>query len=120
MRPPGVATPRPGGPIELSTRIPVPPPCYALHFMAARKPNDRPVIFGHEVLSLLAARGGHALVEELRTDAARVFGPHAIFANCRGDSFGFDDLLAFLESAGKLSRAEGTVALGPVPACSGH
>ncbi len=80
----------------------------------------RTPILGHEVLSLLAARGGRATVEELRDEAAHVFGTNAVFGNCHGDSFGFDGLLAFLESAGKLSREGEVVSLGRVPACSGH
>jgi len=59
-------------------------------------------------------------VEELRTESDRVFGPEALFGNCHGDSFGFDGLLAFLESAGKLARHGDVVSLGRVPACSGH
>jgi probable metal-binding protein len=88
--------------------------------MDALERNDRPVIFGHEVLSLLAARGGRMPEAELRAETVRVFGPDAVFGNCHGDAFGFDGLLVFLESAGKLSRSEGTVALGRVPSCSGH
>lgn len=88
--------------------------------MDALHPNDRPVILGHEVLSLLAARGGRMSEADLRAETGRVFGPDAVFGNCHGDAFGFDGLLAFLESAGKLSRSAGTVALGRVPACSGH
>jgi probable metal-binding protein len=80
----------------------------------------RTVILGHEVLSLLAARGGRATVDELRAETARAFGPNALFGNCHGDSFGFDGLLAFLESAGKLAREGEIVSLGRVPACSGH
>jgi probable metal-binding protein len=80
----------------------------------------RTVILGHEVLSLLAARGGRATVEDLRSETSRVFGPDALFGNCHGDSFGFDGLLAFLESAGKLSREGEIVSLGRVPSCSGH
>ena len=78
------------------------------------------VILGHEVLSLLAARGGQATVEDLRAETARVFGTDALFGNCHGDSFGFDGLLAFLESAGKLARQGEIVSLGRVPSCSGH
>ncbi|HQR68471.1 MAG TPA: DUF2492 family protein [Thermoanaerobaculia bacterium] len=88
--------------------------------MDALERNDRPVIFGHEVLSLLAARGGRLAEAELRAETVRVFGPDAVFGNCHGDAFGFDGLLVFLESVGKLSRSGDVVALGRVPACSGH
>lgn len=77
-------------------------------------------ILGHEVLSLLAARGGRARVEDLRAETARVFGSDALFGNCHGELFGFDGLLAFLESAGKLARQGDVISLGRVPACSGH
>lgn len=88
--------------------------------MSLPRTTDRPVILGHEVLSLLAAGGGRMAEEDLRTEVERAFGPDAVFGNCHGASFGFDGLLAFLESAGKLSRSGGIVALGRVPACSGH
>jgi probable metal-binding protein len=88
--------------------------------MSSPAPAERPFIFGHEVLSLLAARGGRMTEDELRSETARTFGPDAVFGNCHGDLFGFDGLLAFLESAGKLSRSGGAVSLGRVPACSGH
>jgi probable metal-binding protein len=82
--------------------------------------SSETVILGHEVLSILAARGGRATVDELRNETERVFGPDALFGNCHGDSFGFDGLLAFLESAGKLARQGEIVSLGRVPSCSGH
>ena len=85
-----------------------------------RQPAETPFVFGHEVLSLLTARGGRASVEELRAESARAFGPDALFGNCHGDRFGFDGLLDFLESAGKLSRSGEVVSLGRVPGCSGH
>lgn len=88
--------------------------------MQLKAEPSRSVILGHEVLSLLAARGGRAAVEELRDEAARVFGPDALFGNCHGDTFGFDGLLAFLESAGKLAREGEVLSLGRVPGCSGH
>jgi probable metal-binding protein len=80
----------------------------------------RTVILGHEVLSLLVARGGRATVDDLRAETSRVFGPDALFGNCHGDSFGFDGLLDFLEAAGKLAREGEIVSLGRVPSCSGH
>jgi probable metal-binding protein len=88
--------------------------------MQTKAEQPRNVILGHEVLSLLAARGGRAAVGDLRAEASRVFGSDALFGNCHGDSFGFDGLLDFLESAGKLSREGDAVSLGRVPSCSGH
>lgn len=77
-------------------------------------------VFGHEVLNLLVDRGGRLPVEELRRAAAEAFGADALYGNCHGDRFGFDGLLEFLASAGKLSRDGEDVALGRVPGCSGH
>ncbi len=88
--------------------------------MSSPERTSRPFIFGHEVLSILAAGGGRMDIEELRAQTARSFGEEAVFGNCHGETFGFDGLLDFLESVGKLSRQGETVALGRVPACSGH
>ena len=79
-----------------------------------------PVIPGHDVLAILAAGGGRATFLELRLAAAAAFGPGAGYGNCHGDLFDFDGLLAFLESKGKLARHGDDLALGSVPACSGH
>jgi len=85
------------------------------------EPNAEGVVPGHDVLSLLAARGGRCTVEELRSAAAAAFGEGAVFGNCHGDRFDFESLLAFLEAKGKLALlGEDQLVLGAVPACSGH
>ncbi|MGA7992854.1 MAG: DUF2492 family protein [Thermoanaerobaculia bacterium] len=78
------------------------------------------MIPGHDVLSLIAARGGRCTVIELKVAVARAFGPAPVFGNCHGDAFDFEQLLAFLESKGKIARTGDAVQLGNVPACSGH
>ena len=77
-------------------------------------------VFGHELISLLSRMGGRATVETLRAAAHRAFGPEAVYGNCHGDRFTFDDVLAFLESRGKLARVGDELSAGPVPACDGH
>jgi probable metal-binding protein len=78
------------------------------------------VVHGHDVLSLVAERGGRCTVFELRAAAAHAFGPKAVFGNCHGHLFDFDGLVEFLEGKGKLARAGEMLSLGPVPPCSGH
>jgi probable metal-binding protein len=75
---------------------------------------------GHDVLSLIAARGGRCSVAELEAAAARSFGADAVFGNCHGDRFDFAQLLAFFARKGKIARTGGEVLLGDIPACSGH
>jgi len=77
-------------------------------------------VFGHELISLLSRMGGRATVETLRAAAHRAFGPEAVYGNCHGDRFTFDDVLAFLESRGKIARAGDELSAGPAPACDGH
>lgn len=77
-------------------------------------------VYGHEVLSLLAQRGGRLPVAELKGLAAGVFGADALYGNCHGDRFDFEGLLEFLASVGKLALQGEHVALGHVPGCSGH
>ena len=52
--------------------------------------------------------------------AAGAFGADAVYANCHGDRFSFDEVLAFLASKGKLERRGDGASLGTAPACSGH
>jgi len=82
--------------------------------------RSTPAVPGHDVLALLAGLGGRATVAELRHAVATAFGPEAVFGNCHGDLFDFDGLLSFLEWKGKLARRGDDLALGQVPACSGH
>jgi probable metal-binding protein len=77
-------------------------------------------VMGHEVLRLVAEAGGRCSVETLRCLTAARFGDEAVFGNCHGDVFAFEELLEFLESKGKLGMRAGEVWLGRVPACSGH
>ena len=77
-------------------------------------------VFGHEILGILADRGGRLPVAELRSAASAAFGEQAVYGNCHGDRFDFEGLLAFLSSAGKLSLDGEHASLGRVPGCSGH
>ncbi len=77
-------------------------------------------VLGHELMSLLARMGGTTTVEGLRREAGSAFGRDAVFGNCRGDRFTFDEVLSFLASRGKLSLRGDDVFLGSVPACEGH
>lgn len=82
--------------------------------------DERAPVFGHDLLSVLQQMGGKASVEALRKAAAGTFGADAVYANCHGDRFSFDEVLAFLASKGKLERRGEHVFLGGVPGCSGH
>lgn len=77
-------------------------------------------VFGHEILGILADRGGRLPVAELKSAAGAAFGEEAVYGNCHGDRFDFEGLLAFLAAAGKLSLDGEHASLGRVPGCSGH
>jgi probable metal-binding protein len=77
-------------------------------------------VFGHEILGILADRGGRLPVAELKSAARAAFGEEAVYGNCHGDRFDFEGLLAFLSAAGKLSLDGEHASLGRVPGCSGH
>lgn len=77
-------------------------------------------VFGHEVLGILADRGGRLPVADLKRAAAEAFGDEALYGNCHGGRFDFDGLLGFLASKGKLTLEGGVASLGSVPGCSGH
>jgi probable metal-binding protein len=82
--------------------------------------DQRAPVFGHDLLSLLQKMGGSVRVEDLRNAAAGAFGEDAVYGNCHGDRFSFDEVLAFLASKGKLEHRGDEVVLGSAPACSGH
>ena len=82
--------------------------------------DERAPVFGHELLSLLQQMAGKASVEAFRNAAAGAFGADAVYANCHGDRFSFDEVVAFLASKGKLERRGDHVVLGSVPGCSDH
>jgi probable metal-binding protein len=88
--------------------------------MSTPQPVPAAVIAGHDVLALVAARGGRCSVAELKVAVERSFGAEAVFGNCHGDLFDFGQLLSFFERKGKIARAGDEVSLGAVPACSGH
>jgi probable metal-binding protein len=74
-------------------------------------------IYGHEVLGIVGSRSTPWPVDELRTAVASKFGTDAVFQNCHGSRFDFDELIGFLSSKGKLSLLNGKVSLGTAPAC---
>jgi probable metal-binding protein len=78
------------------------------------------VVLGHEVLSIVARAGGRCATEDLRALSAARFGEDAVYGNCHGELFSFDDLLEFFAQKGKLVVSAGVVSLGGVPGCSGH
>lgn len=79
--------------------------------------TGREPVYGHELISLVVEMGGTLSVDALREAAAGRFGAEAIFANCAGHLFSFEQALAFLASKGKLEIREGTVRAGHVPGC---
>jgi probable metal-binding protein len=82
--------------------------------------DERAPVFGHDLLSILQQMGGKASVEALRNAAYGAFGADAVYANCHGGRFSFDEVLAFLASKGKLECRGDHVFLGSDPGCSGH
>ena len=82
--------------------------------------TDREPVYGHELISLVVEMGGTTTVEALREAAEGRFGQNAVYGNCAGNLFSFEEVLSFLASKGKLELRSGTVTAGTVPACGGH
>lgn len=74
-------------------------------------------LYGHDLLSLLAEKGGACRLEELRLASIQAHGAEAEYCNCGGDSFDFDGVMAFLSRKGKVQLVDGFVTLGVVSAC---
>lgn len=79
-----------------------------------------PVFYGHEVLSVLSVLGGETDLSTLRRAVFEQLGEGAVFCNCAGDRFDFDELIGFLAAKRKLAVQGDRVSLGPVPGCGGH
>lgn len=77
-------------------------------------------IYGHEVLNLLMEFGGSTTVETLRNAAAETFGPEAVYCNCHGGRFDFDQLMEFFSSRGKVETDGWCVCLTYSQPCGGH
>ncbi len=77
-------------------------------------------IYGHEVLNLLMELGGAATVDILRNSAAESFGPDAVFCDCHGGTFNFDQLMEFFTERGKVESDGRTVCLTFSQPCGGH
>lgn len=75
-------------------------------------------LYGHDLLRLVAARGGACSLEQLRADAGGAFGAGATFCNCHGDTFDLEGVLAFLARKGKIALEAGQVRMGDLPACA--
>jgi len=82
--------------------------------------ETKEAVYGHEILAVVATSADPWPVEELRKAVATKFGTGAVYCNCAGNRFDFDELLGFLSSKGKLSVMNGKVSLGLVPGCEGH
>lgn len=74
-------------------------------------------LYGHDLLSLLLEKGGTCRLEDLRAASVAAHGASAEYHNCHGDSFDFDGVVAFLGQKGKIRIEDGTISLGPAPAC---
>lgn len=74
-------------------------------------------LYGHDLLSLLVARGGSCSLADLQAASAAAHGAEATYCNCHGDTFDFQGVIAFLSSKGKVQVANGQVSLGVAPAC---
>ncbi|MBL0312427.1 MAG: DUF2492 family protein [Holophagaceae bacterium] len=77
-------------------------------------------IYGHEVLNLLVGFGGTTTVEALRHASTDAFGTDAVFCNCHGGRFDFDQLMEFFSTRGKVEIEGQIVRLGGAQPCSGH
>ena len=74
-------------------------------------------LYGHDLLSLLAEKGGSCCLEDLRAASEAVHGTSAVYCNCGGDRFDFDGVIAFLARKGKVQVQGEAVTLGLAPAC---
>lgn len=77
-------------------------------------------IYGHEVLNLLMEFGGATTLDLLRASASEAFGPDAVFCNCHGGTFNFDQLMAFFTERGKVECDGRTVCLTFSQPCGGQ
>ncbi|MBL0210915.1 MAG: DUF2492 family protein [Holophagaceae bacterium] len=77
-------------------------------------------VLGHDVLNLLLELGGAATIDTLRSAAAETFGPDAVYCNCHGGRFDFDQLMEFFSTRGKVETDGWSVCLTYSQPCGGH
>ena len=81
--------------------------------------TDREPVYGHELISLVVEMGGTTTVEALREAAEGRFGQNAVYGNCAGNLFSFEEVLSFLASKGKIDMRGREISAGAVT-CGGH
>ncbi len=76
--------------------------------------TDREPVYGHELISLVVEMGGTTTVEALREAADGRFGQDAVYGNCAGNLFSFEEVLSFLASKGKIDMRGREISAGAV------
>ena len=79
--------------------------------------NDQ--IHGHEVIAMLLAAKQPYTRESLRSEMDSRFGAAARFYTCVAGGLTADELLAFLESRGKLTVNPDGLTINPADVCGG-
>jgi len=59
-------------------------------------------IHAHKVLEVIEQFGGQKEMSALRQKVAEKFGNDAVFANCSGRQFTFDELIDFFQDKGRI------------------
>ena len=70
-------------------------------------------IHAHEVLELIEQFGGQQEKPALRQKVVEKFGDGAVFANCSGRQFTFDELIDFFQNKGRIHIKGDLIVLNP-------
>lgn len=63
-------------------------------------------IHAHALMQMIMEAAGTLSREELSAVAAERFGSDAVFTNCTGKSYSFEEIVSFLEERGKITCSE--------------
>ncbi len=74
-------------------------------------------IHGHEVLNMMLTSGKTYTQQSLIQDILQKFGPDARFHTCSAENLTAEQLVAFLDSKGKLLRQPGGLQTSPNLIC---
>jgi probable metal-binding protein len=75
-------------------------------------------VHAHQILDMLDQRAEPITLDTLKSEVQQAFAADAIFSNCKGDAFNFDQLIEFMLRNQKIVIADGKVRLNKAHVCN--
>ena len=75
-------------------------------------------VHAHQILDMLDHRTEPIALDTLKSEVQEAFGANAIYSNCKGNAFNFDQLIEFMLRNQKIVIADGKVRLNKANVCN--